>query len=62
MCVTVGYTHAYSQGFKDRQRKGNNVEKCDKSSTKGRERILIGREAVTRRRGDLRMTDNEVGG
>lgn len=57
--VNAWYAQVHSRAFKDRHTKGNNVEKCEKWSTKGTEYILIRRESVTRRRG---LTDNEVGG
>lgn len=62
MRVNVGHACAQSQAFKDRYTKNNNVKKCEKWSTEGTEYILIGKEAVTRWRGNLTLTDNEVGG
>lgn len=38
------------------------VGKYGKQSAKGTEYILTGREVVTRRRGDLKPTDNKAGG
>lgn len=69
VCVRVGYARAHnkpyacahSQAFNDRYAEGDDAEKCETWSTEGTEYILLGREAVTRRRGHLRLTDSEVG-
>ena len=62
MCVNAGCARAHSQAFKDRWKKGTDVEKHEKYSTRGTEYILLGRETVSRRRDDLRLTDKEVRG
>ena len=62
MYVNVGNIHAKSGVFKDSHTKGNYEEKCEKLSSKGTEYVLIRREVMARRRGDLRLTDSEVGG
>lgn len=60
--LNVGYTLAYSQSFKYRQRKGNNVEKCEKKQHKGNRTHPYRERSCDRRRGNLRLTDSQVGG